>query len=80
MGKSEMRRLNPMREEDKMCLCKRRFATIEDARIKAENVRRTGAVPFKLYAYRCPYCGNYHLTKHARPINPELQDRVNIEL
>jgi hypothetical protein len=74
------RKLNPMREEDKMCLCKIRFPTIDAARVKAQNIRRSGGTPFKLYAYRCPYCDNYHLTKHSRPLNPELKDRVNIEL
>jgi len=69
-----------MREEDKMCLCKRRFVTIEEAKTKVENIRRTGTVPFRLFVYKCPYCGNFHLTKHYRPIDPALQDRVNSEL
>ena len=74
------RKLNPMREEDKMCLCKARFATVEDAAKKAANIKRFGVTPFKLYCYKCPYCHNYHLTKHHRPLNPDFQDRVNIEL
>jgi len=64
--------------EHKMCLTKRRFATVEDARA-AVAARKDKSHP-KLYAYECPFCHGLHLTKHARPLDPSLKDRVNIEM
>lgn len=75
-----MRQFNPMNERDRMCLTKRRHATVEEAKLTAENIRKRAIVAAKLYVYECPYCHNYHLTKQARPLDPNLNDRVNIEV
>lgn len=70
-------KFNPMITEHKMCLTKRRFATVEEAK-EAAGARKDKRL--KLYAYECPFCHGLHLTKHARPLDPSLKDRVNIEM
>lgn len=67
--------MNPNSQKDKMCLSKRRYSSIDDVR---KNAVRTD---HDLYVYECPYCNGYHLTKHSKPIDPTLADRVlNIRL
>jgi len=39
----------------KVCKSKVKFDTLDDALVRAEQV--------KLRVYRCPYCHRYHLTK-----------------
>jgi uncharacterized OB-fold protein len=46
----------------KICRNKKRYAT----RAKANKQRRQGTLgQRKLYAYRCPACGQWHLTHYA---------------
>lgn len=76
-------KLNPNLELHRMCLSKRRYETLDEIRTKAANIRRSHSHPwsqFRLYAYECPYCHHYHLTKHPRPLDSKLDDRVNIPL
>lgn len=58
-----MGKFNPMREQDRGCLCKRRFATKEECE---ESIRR-GGLPYgvvKLRAYKCKFGDHWHKTKH----------------
>jgi hypothetical protein len=76
-----MDHLNPHNRQDKMCRSKRPYSSIEEMRQQVGAWRKAGLrMAPMLYAYTCPYCGNFHLTKHSRPIDPELHDRVNVAL
>lgn len=69
-------KLNPLNREDKMCRSKRPFSCIEEA--KQHVAQQNPGI--KLYLYACPYGAHFHLTKHPRPIDSTLNDRVNVEV
>lgn len=65
-GKRNRRYKSPLRS----CILKQRFDTRAEA--EAEIARRTTfALGLKLYPYRCPVCGRFHLTK-----NPQKEEDV----
>jgi hypothetical protein len=71
-------KLNPMVTEDKMCRSKRQYHSVDEAQRVFDSIRPKPKLP--LYVYECPFCHWFHLTKHKKPIDPTLKDRVNIEL
>ena len=76
-------KLNPMNERDKMCLCKRRFSSVEEATKSAQKRHSEKKCFVTLYVYECPYSEgekHFHLTKHSRPVDPNLNDRVNVRV
>jgi hypothetical protein len=75
MGETKPK-LNPMNREDKMCRSKRQYSCVEEARQAV--AARDPKLP--LYLYACPYGAHFHLTKHPKPLDPELKDRVNTPL
>lgn len=44
---------------------KRKFATHEQALIRAGEVAGRNGMPSVLGAYKCPHCGWYHITKQV---------------
>lgn len=62
-----------------MCRSKKQYSCVDKAQ-QAVAARRPGLPRLPLYLYACPYGDHFHLTKHSRPIDPELKDRVNVRL
>ena len=65
--------LNPMRPEDRMCRCKRRYDSKEEALFSDAGRGKFLLAPIQLYAYECPFknldgTSHWHLTKHPRPV------------
>lgn len=78
------RQFNPLNPRDKMCLSKRRDMTVEEAAARALRMilERRCCVP--LFVYDCPWADegapHFHLTKHAKPLDPNTKDRVKMRI
>ncbi len=59
-----------MKPEDRSCLTKRRFPTEVDALLAAgayiARKAKRGKPFWRLYAYHCKYCGQWHITKRGQ--------------
>jgi len=56
-----------MHDDDRKCPVsgKRKYATEQEALSTAAHQIVTAHAPKNLHAYRCTWCGAWHLTKHA---------------
>lgn len=47
--------------KDWMCLRKRRYERVEDARTEAQRMNESPRYVGLFQVYRCPYCHNWHV-------------------